>query len=218
MGTRSLSVAEERDLAAETVSALVQRFDVPVSIDTWHAEVAAAAYDAGAALGNDMSGFYDPDYLPFAQRAGAAVVATHLRRPPPGTPDPHAAYADVVADVVSALRDMLSHAGAAGIPADRIILDPGLDLGKSWGDSLRLLARLDAIAALGRPVLLAASQKIFLGRLLGLEAAERGDATVAACVWGIERGARILRVHDARSARHAADLVCALRAKLSTEP
>lgn len=218
VGTRALSVAEERDLAAETVAALVARFDVPISIDTWHAAVAAAAYTAGAVLGNDMSGFYEPSYLTVAKRAGATVVVTHLRRPPPGTPDPDATYDDVVADVVAALRDLLVSAEAAGIAADRMVVDPGLDLGKSWRDSLRLLARLDAVAALGRPVLLATSHKIFLGRLLNLPTGQRGAATLAACVWGIERGARILRVHDARSARHAADLTAALRAELRTEP
>jgi dihydropteroate synthase len=165
--------------------------------------------DAGAVLANDMSGFRDPDYLAVVSRSGAAVVATHCRLPP-GVPDPTPSYQDVVAEVCDALAGLVDRARAAGIGADRIVLDPGLDLGKTWQQSLQLLAALPRFAALGHPVLLAASHKNFLGRLLGLGVDERGSATVAANTAGILRGARILRVHDAGPARQAADLTEAL--------
>ena len=211
VGTRDVSVAEETDLAATAVEALGQRFDVPLSVDTWRAAVARAAFSAGAVLANDVSGFRDPELLPAAAAAGASVVATHIRLPP-GVPDVEPAYADVVGDVAAALAHLAGQARAAGIAADRIVVDPGLDLGKTWPQSLRLLANADCFVRLGYPVLVGPSNKIFLGRALGLDVTDRELATVAACAFALDRGVRLLRVHDARGARQAADLSAALAA------
>lgn len=209
VGAREIGPDEERALVGETLDELRQRFDVPLAVDTTRAAVAAEAFGRGAVLGNDMSGFGDPGYLSAAASAGAAVVATHIRRPP-GVPDPNPVYGDVVADVSDHLRGLADDALAAGLPRESVVVDPGLDLGKTWQQSVELLAAVDEVAALGYPVLLAASNKIFLGRLLDLSKRERGEATVAACTAGALRGARLLRVHDARGARPAADLVAAL--------
>ncbi len=211
VGTREVSEAEETDLICETVAELRRRLDVPLSVDTWRASVAAAGFAAGAVIGNDLSGFSDPEYLPAAAAAGAAVVATHIRLAP-RVADPSPVYGDVVADVGAALARLAACAEAAGVAADRIMVDPGLDLGKTWQQSTRLLAGTASFAALGYPLLLAPSNKIFLGRLLGLELQDRGHATVAACAIGVARGARVLRVHDARPARQAADLLEAVLA------
>jgi dihydropteroate synthase len=209
VGVREVSEAEEVDLVAETVSALGRRFDVPLSVDTTRAGVARAGFAAGAVLGNDMSGFRDPDYLRAAADAGASVVATHIRLPP-GVPDPDPRYPDLVEDVAVALRELARRARECGLGADRVVLDPGLDLGKTWRQSVHLLAAMDRFTRLGHPLLLGASNKIFLGRLLGLDADERGAASVAAAAIGVLRGCRVLRVHDARGARHAADLAAAV--------
>ena len=210
VGVREVSVGEETDLVAETTAALRARFDVPLSVDTTRAAVAGAAFGAGAVVGNDMSGFRDPDYLRTAADAGATVVATHIRLPP-GVPDPDPHYDDLVGDVAAALRELAGRAAGCGLGTDRVVLDPGLDLGKTWRQSLRLLAAMDRFAALGYPLLLGASHKIFLGRLLGLDTPERDAASVAAAAVGVLRGCSVLRVHDARGARHAADLVVAVR-------
>ena len=209
VGVADVGAVEEEDLAGETVAALRARFDVPVSVDTWRGSVAAVAFTEGAVIANDMSGFSDPAMLDAVAGAGAAVVATH-HRTHPGTPDPDPAYADVVAEVRAALAGLVARAHGAGIPSDRVIVDPGLDLGKSWQQSLTLLSRLEEIAPGGEPVLLAASHKIFLGRLLGLEVEDRAQASLAACAAGIARGASIVRVHDALGARQAAELLAAL--------
>jgi dihydropteroate synthase len=209
VGVREVSAAEECELIGSTVAELRRRFDVPLSVDTWRSSVAATGFAEGAVIGNDMSGFSDPGYLPAAAAAGAAVVATH-HRVGPQVPDPDPVYGDVVEDVRDALVALVRRAGGAGLPADRVIVDPGLDLGKSWRQSLTLLARFEVFAALGHPLLLAASNKIFLGRALGLEPHERAEASLAACTAGIDRGARIVRVHDARGARQAAELLAAL--------
>ena len=211
VGAAEVTPEEERDLAAETVAALRSRFDLPLAVDSTRAVVAAAAFDEGAVLGNDMSGFRDPAYLPAAAGAGAAVIATHIRRPP-GVPDPDPVYADLVGEVCGRLTALARDAEAAGIDREHIVLDPGIDLGKSWQQSLRLLARLDDVAALGLPVLVAVSNKIFLRRALDLGSAPLDVATAAACALGAIRGGHVVRVHDARIGRQAADLAYALRA------
>ena len=202
---------EELDRVIPAIEALHARFDLPLSVDTWRASVAKAAFDAGAVLGNDISGFADPDYLPVAAAAGATVVATHIRLGP-RIPDPEPEYDG--GDVVGAVCDFLVHraqsAEAAGIPPERIVLDAGLDLGKTWQQSLELLRASDRLAATGYPLLLSASNKTFLGKLLDLEIDQRRDASLAAAAFGVARGCRILRVHDVRGTRRAADLVSAI--------
>ncbi len=211
VGAHPVSENEECDLAVEAIESLRVRFDVPVSVDRWSARVAAAAFSAGAVLGNDMSGFRDPGFLTAAVAAGASVVATHIRRPP-GEADPNPLYRDVVADVADALRALARHAVSAGVPPERVVVDPGLDLGKTSSQSLQLLASTEVLVRLGHPLLVAASNKIFLGRLLDLPKDDRGSATVAACTLAAVAGGRVLRVHDVRAGRHVADLVAAVLA------
>ena len=200
---------EELDRVLPGVEALRARFDLPVSVDTWRAAVAEAAYRAGAVMGNDISGFADPDYLAVSAVAGASVVATHIRLGP-RVPDPEPQYDDVVGTVRSFLADRARRAEAAGLPGDRVVLDAGLDLGKTWAQSLTLLRRSDALADLGYPVLLSASNKAFLGRLLDLGVGEREVATIAAHALGIGRGCRLVRAHDVRATRRVADVLAAI--------
>jgi dihydropteroate synthase len=209
VGVREVSEPEETALAVESIQQLRSRFDVPISVDTQRSAVAAAAFAAGAVLGNDMSGFRDPEYLPAAAAAGASVIATHIRLPP-GVPDPEPVYGDVVDDVATALSELAGQARQAGIPDDRIVLDPGYDLGKTWQQTLQLLAATPRFAALGHAVLIAVSNKIFLARALGLDGEDRSLATVVACTYGVVHGGRVLRVHDARAGRQVADLIAAL--------
>ncbi len=193
------------------IVALHARFDVPLSCDTWRASVARAAYAAGAVVGNDISGFSDPDYLAAAAQAGASVVATHIRiAPRVADPDPH--YDDVVADVACFLAERAARAEAAGIPPERVMVDAGLDLGKTSEQSLHLLRNSHALAALGYSVLLSASHKPFLGALLNLDVADRHDASTAAHSLGIIGGCRVLRAHDAGAARRVADVLAAVLA------
>jgi dihydropteroate synthase len=205
----AVSAREELDRVIPAVAAVRKRFDVPVSVDTWRAEVARAAYAAGAEVGNDISGFADPDYLDVSAEAGATVVATHIRLQP-RVPDPEPQYDDVVGTVRDFLADRARRAEAAGIPAERIVVDAGLDLGKTWEQSLELLRRSDALAALGYPLLLSASNKPFLGKLLDLQITERRDASLAATAVGVARGCRIVRAHDVRGTRRVCDTIAAV--------
>lgn len=204
-------VTEEEELGrvVPAVVELHKRFDVPVSVDTWRAAVARACFAEGAVVGNDISGFGDPDYLAVCADAGASVVATHIRLQP-RVADPHPVYDDVVADVCDFLMDRARRAEAAGIPRERIMVDAGLDLGKTEAQSLTLLRHHDALARLGWPVFLSASNKRFLGDLLGTEVDDRQTGTDAAHALGIARGARILRAHDVRAARRVADVMARL--------
>jgi dihydropteroate synthase len=201
--------AEELDRVVPAVEALRTRFDLPLSVDTWRASVAAACFEAGAVVGNDISGFADPDYLPTCAAAGASVVATHIRLAP-RVPDPDPRYDDLVGDVCAFLADRASRAEAAGIPPERIMVDAGLDLGKSEPQSLELLRASGELAALGYPVFLSASNKRFLWRLLEVDVGAAAVGTMAAHALGIARGCRILRSHDARAARRVSSVMASI--------
>jgi dihydropteroate synthase len=136
-------------------------------------------------------------------------VATHIRLAP-RVADPEPVYADLVADVCSFLADRATRALAAGIPASRIVIDAGLDLGKTAEQSLVLLRESDRLASLGYPLLLSASNKTFLGKLLDLEIDERRDASLAAAALGIARGCRIVRVHDVAGTVRVRDVMSSI--------
>ena len=190
-----VSPSEELERVVPVVEELHRRFDLPLSVDTWRAEVAAACYAVGAVVGNDISGFADPDYLPAAARAGATVVATHIRLRP-RVADPEPVYADVTATVRDFLTDRWHRARAAGVGAEHVIIDAGLDLGKTTAHSATLLRESATLAQIGPPLLLSASNKGFLGDLFSLSITDRREASLAAAAVGILGGCRVLRVHD----------------------
>jgi len=204
-----VDLAEELDRVVPAIEALSARFDLPVSVDTWRADVAVAAYEAGAIIGNDISGFADPRYLPVSEAAGATVVATHIRLGP-RIADPDPRYDDLVTEVQYFLADCCRRAEIAGITPERIIVDAGLDLGKSATQSLTLLRQSPRLAELGYPLLLSASNKTFLGRLLDLAIGERREASLAATAIGVIGGARIVRAHDVRGTRRVCDTLAAV--------
>jgi dihydropteroate synthase len=201
--------AEELERVVPAIAALHARFDVPLSVDTWRASVLGAACDAGAVVANDISGFGDPDYLGVASARNATVVATHIRlRPRVPDPDPH--YDDLVADVTAFLLERARRAEAAGLAAEQIVLDAGLDLGKTPAQSAVLLRESAVHAALGYPLLLSASNKRFIGELLALEIDDRHDESLAAVAYGVANGCRIVRVHDVRASARVCRTVEAL--------
>jgi len=187
--------AEELDRVVPTVEAVATRFAVPVSVDTWRASVLDAACAAGAVCGNDISGFADPAFLPTAARHRASVVATHIRLRP-RVPDPNPVYDDLVGEVCAFLAERARWALSAGIPAESVMLDAGLDLGKTAAQSAVLLRESARLAALGHPLLLSASNKTFLGVLLDQAIDRRRWSSLAATAYGVARGVRIVRAHD----------------------
>jgi dihydropteroate synthase len=200
---------EELDRVVPAIEALNARFDLPLSVDTWRASVARASYAVGAVVGNDISGLGDPDYIPAAVEAGASVVITHIRLKP-RVADPEPQYDDVVVDVNAFLRERAERCESAGIPRARVIVDAGRDLGKTWQQSLVLLRHSADLSAMGWPVLLSASNKTFLGKLLDLDIKDRREASHAAHALGILGGCRILRAHDVKGAKRVADVMAAV--------
>jgi dihydropteroate synthase len=187
--------AEELERVIPAIEALHARFDIPLSADTWRASVLDEACRSGVVVGNDISGFADPDYLAVAAKHEASVVATHIRLAP-RVPDPEPRYEDLVGEVESYLVDRARRAEASGVTASSVAIDAGLDLGKTPAMSAVLLRASDRLSASGYTLLLSASNKRFLGELLGLEIDDRRDASLAAVAYGVAHGCRIVRAHD----------------------
>jgi dihydropteroate synthase len=202
-GAAPVSAGEELRRVIPVVEALVAAGDVPVSIDTSKAAVARTAVAAGASYVNDVTALRgDPDMVAVVAEAGTDVCLMHMQgQPRTMQDDPR--YDDVVAEVKAFLDDQLAFAVREGVAEDRIWLDPGIGFGKTLDHSLTLLRRLDEIVALGRPVVVGASRKRFLGALTGRDETDRVAGTIAANVIAYERGAHMFRVHDVGPARDA---------------
>jgi dihydropteroate synthase len=195
-GAEPVSVDEELERVLPVVTGLAAT-GATVSIDTTKAAVARAAVDVGAALVNDVSaGAFDPDLLPTVAELEVPYVLTHLRGEP-RTMQQNLVYGDVVAEVFEHLAERLEALAALGIPVERVAIDPGIGFGKGLGHNLRLLQRLREFTSLGRPVMVGASRKSFIGRLTGVADPEaRLPGSIGAAAVAVAHGARMLRVHD----------------------
>ena len=205
----AVSVEEEIERVCGLIAALAG--EALISVDTYKPEVAAAAIEAGAAIVNDVSGLRDPRLADVCAASGAGLVLMHTAVAPKGTLLDPAIYEDVVDEVVAFLHARMEAACAAGMDAEQLVLDPGPDFAKTPAQTVAILRRLDAIAALGRPILLAASRKDFVGAITGRVPAERDPGTLAALGYGVEHGACILRVHDVVGARDYFEVRAVLR-------
>lgn len=202
-------VADEIDRVVPVVAALAAS-GVVISVDTFEPEVARAALAAGAHVINDTTGIHDPAMADVVAEAGAHIVITHsIARPRQPLPSPR--YDDVVAEVVSFLRERVALAEARGVASARIIVDPGHDLNKHTLDSLELTRRLGEVTALGYPTLVALSNKDFVGESLGRrDRHERVEGSIAAAVYAVMQGARIVRVHNVRETVDAMRMIEAI--------
>lgn len=202
-------VAVEIDMVVPVIARLSERLDVPVAVDTFKPEVAEAAIAAGAAILNDPTGLRDEAMARLAAAGGVGVVLTHFFGPPKVRPE-RFPDVDVPSAVAAWARARMELAAAAGIPAGRIVIDPGVGLGKSPEQDLDLLHRIDEIVTLGRPVLVPISNKKVLGALTGRPAEERLAGTAAGMVWCRARGATLFRVHEVGFLRDALTVADAL--------
>lgn len=204
-GAQPVSQDEELRRVIPVIEALARDRSVPLSIDTSKSRVADEALQAGAAFVNDISGLtFDGEMAAAVARNGAGLFLMHTRgRPNRMQQDTH--YADLLAEVLDGLRRSLEIARAAGIPEERLAVDPGIGFGKDVAGNLLLLKRLDQLKALGRPILLGTSRKSFIGKVLGLADPDaRLAGSLATVVMGVERGAMLFRAHDVRPTREAA--------------
>jgi dihydropteroate synthase len=195
----AVSLDEEIDRVVPLVKAIRAVSDVAISVDTFNAEVARLSIDAGASVINDTSGLYDDGMAAAVADSAAMLVLTHSLAPPRSEP-PHPQYADVTAQVVAFLYDRVERALSAGVPLERLIVDPGHDLNKNTYHSLELTRRLEEIVAIGLPTLVAVSNKDFIGETLDRERDARLEGSLAAAVICIMKGARIVRMHNVGAA------------------
>jgi dihydropteroate synthase len=200
---------EEAERVVPVVAELRAGSDVVISVDTFHASVASRAIAAGATVINDTTGLSDPDLARVVADSDATLVLTHSLAAP-RTVYPRPAYDDIAREVGDFLLERVDRATAAGVPEERIILDPGHDLNKNTLHSLELTRRLPEIADLGYPVLAAVSNKDFIGETLDAPRAERRDGSIAAAVVAIVNGARIIRMHDVAGSVAAARMTEAI--------
>lgn len=184
---------------------------VPLSVDTTKSAVARRALEAGASVLNDVSGLrFDPALADLAAETGAGLVLMHMRGNP-RTMQEDVEYEDLIGEVRGFLEEAAGRARERGCRPEQIVVDPGIGFGKSVEGNLRLIGRLEAFLETGYPVLLGPSRKSFIGEVLEVPVEERVEGTIAACLEGLERGARIFRVHDVREVRRALDLATAVR-------
>lgn len=194
---RGPEVTTEEEIAriVPVVEGIVAASDVVVSVDTNRAAVARAAIAAGASVINDTSGLWDPEMAGALAATDATLVITHSVGPPRAE-KPAAHYDDVVTEVIAYLQERVARAEAAGVPRDRLIVDPGHDLDKNTLHSLELTRRFDELELLGLPLLAAVSNKDFIGESIDRPQGERLEGSIAAMVVCILKGARIVRMHD----------------------
>ena len=209
-GSAPVALDEELHRVIPVVEALAGRISVPLSVDTYKAEVARRALDAGAALVNDISAMrFDPAMKELIAERGVPVILMHMR----GTPrdmqiSPF--YEDVIGEIGVFLRERIAEAVSAGIAQSSIVVDPGIGFGKRVADNLEIVRRLDAFHALGCPILLGPSRKSFIGKVLDVPSEERLEGTAAVVALSVLRGAHLIRVHDVRQMVRVARMVEAI--------
>ncbi|GAA0560567.1 dihydropteroate synthase [Actinomadura livida] len=208
-----VGVAEELRRVVDLVAAVRERHPAAViSVDTWRAEVGDAVARAGADLLNDTWGGPDPRLAEVAAEHGIGLVCSHAGALPPRTRPHRIGYGDVVADVVAHITGLAERAAALGVRRDAILIDPAHDFGKNTRHSLEITRRLRELTGTGWPVLVAVSNKDFIGETLGRPVDGRGVGTMAVLGVSALLGARVFRVHDVRAARQALDRCGALGA------
>jgi dihydropteroate synthase len=207
-----VSPAEEVRRTVDLVAAVRAAHPrLPISIDTWRAEVAREALAAGADVVNDAWGGVDPELAGVAAEAGAGIVCTHAGGLPPRTRPHRISYPDVMADVIARTTALAEAAVAAGVDPDRVLVDPGHDFGKNTRHSLEATRRLGELVDTGWPVLVALSNKDFVGETLDVPLDQRLTGTLAATAVSAWLGARVFRAHDVAATRQTLDMVAAIR-------
>ncbi|SCL26687.1 dihydropteroate synthase [Micromonospora nigra] len=207
-----VDVAEEIRRTVDTIAGVRAAFpDVVISIDTWRAEVAVEAVAAGADLLNDTWSGADPALARVAAETGAGLVCSHAGGLAPRTRPHRAAFDDVVADVVATVTGLAERAVALGVRPDGILIDPAHDFGKNTRHSLEITRRLGELAGTGWPLLVALSNKDFVGETLDVPVAERLEGTLAATAVSAWLGARVFRAHQVLPTRRVLDMVASIR-------
>jgi dihydropteroate synthase len=211
-GAEQITLAEELERVIPVVQELRPKITIPISVDTTRADVARAAVGAGADIINDISGgTFDSEMLPTVASLGVPIVLMHIRGNPQ-TMQQQTDYQDLMAEIYSFLRKQIATAKAAGIDAEKIIIDPGIGFAKNYEQNLEIFRNLQSLRPLNCPILVGPSRKSFIGRILNQpDPKARVWGTAAACCAAIFNGADILRVHDVKEMRDVSlvtDAIC----------
>ena len=209
-GAAPVSEDEEVRRVVPVIRAIKRELKVRVSVDTMKAGVARLAIEAGADVVNDVSAFSDPTMLAVVRDTRVPVIVMHMR----GTPQSmqlDTAYIDLLSSVVGFLRKTVERAAAAGIAEDKILVDPGLGFGKSAAGNLRILRELPTLRSVGRPIVIGASRKSFIGTTLDLPVNERLEGSLAIAAHAVWRGAHVIRAHDVGATKRATRMIDAVR-------
>ncbi|WP_027086656.1 dihydropteroate synthase [Cohnella panacarvi] len=202
-GHEAVSFEEELRRIIPVIRAVREAVRLPISVDTYKAETARQALEAGAHIVNDVWGFRrDPDIAKVSAQYGAPVILTHNREARD--------YADFVPDVLNDLRECVRIAADAGVAADHIWLDPGIGFAKNYDENIELMGRLDEVAALGYPVLLGTSRKTFIRQTLDVAPDDAVEGTGATVALGIAQGCQVMRVHDIKQMKRVAAMTDAI--------
>ena len=210
-----VGLQQELDRVIPVIEALVSQVNIPISIDTYKPQVMQAAIAAGASMVNDVRALQEEGALQVVSKSNAGICLMHMQGTPQTMQDnPH--YNDVVNDVIAFLQARLQATmnetnGHAGVPASRILLDPGFGFGKTRAHNIALIQQLESFAALGQPLLVGLSRKSVLGQMTGNDVDARLYASIAASVIAAMKGAKILRVHDVKATVEALKVVAALQ-------
>jgi len=210
-GAEAISTEDEMERVVPVIKALSIQVQVPISVDTTKSEVAREAVEYGAEIVNDISAMtFDDQMSSVIAQTGAAVVLMHMRGKPQDMQKGDLSYGSVCGDIIEYLKKKMADAHAAGIPLERVLIDPGFGFGKTGDDNLRLLKKLSEFRILGRPIVAGVSRKAFIGRITGGEPSEREEGTAAAVTAAIMNGANIIRVHDVRAMKKVAAMADAI--------
>ena len=209
-GADEVDPDEEQGRIVPVIEGLKGRIDVRISVDTRRAQVARAALDAGADMINDVSALRDPGMLPLLAERQTPVVLMHMRGEP-STMQQQTSYGNLPETLRGYLDDRVKSAIAGGLSGDKILVDPGIGFGKSAEGNLTILRRLPELREVGRPILIGASRKSFIGEILGLPVGQRLEGSLAVAAYASAQGAHVIRVHDVEATVRAVRMIDALR-------
>ena len=209
-GSDSVPLEEELRRVMPVIEEIAKNTDIPISIDTYKSEVALRALDAGAEMVNDISALrFDPQMKKIISKYDIPVILMHIKGTPKNMQDnPH--YDNVIQEILDYLKESIQMAENSGIDKDKIIIDPGIGFGKRVKDNLEILRNLDKFTSLGKPILLGLSRKSFIGKVLDLPLDQRLEGSLAALAVAVLNGAKLLRVHDIKESKRAAQMADAI--------
>ncbi|MFW3146073.1 MAG: dihydropteroate synthase [Thermoplasmatota archaeon] len=207
-----VSREEELGRVMPVIERLVDRIDVPISVDTRHVEIAKAALDSGASLVNDVNGFREPGMEELLRDSGASGIIMHMKGTP-GDMQVAPSYGSVIDEIHDFLAGRVSHLCEIGVERSRLIIDPGIGFGKRVEDNLEILRELGRFRDIGCPILIGTSRKSFIGHVLDLDVEERLEGSLSSAIVAFQNGASILRVHDVKETKRALRMVDSIQRK-----